>query len=95
MPAYHAESADIDRDFNELQWWKLHATTLPCKNMILIQPLSADAETVFSLLKVTFGELQDAALQDNIEVSIMLQYNKRSFFCHFIELIVTSFHCNF
>ena len=82
LPTYLAEAADIDRDFDQLQWWKLHATTLPnwsaaAKKIILIQPSSAAAERVFSLLKSSFGEQQDMALQDYIEASIMLQYNKR------------------
>ena len=77
---YLAKAVDIDRDFDQLQWWKLHAATLPnwsaaAKKMILIQPSSAAAERVFSLLKASFG--QDMALQDYIEASIMLQYSKR------------------
>ena len=40
--------------------------------MILIQPSSVAAQRVFSLLK---AEKEDAALQDYVEVSIMLQYN--------------------
>ena len=80
LPTYLAEAVDIDRDFDQLQWWKLHAATLPnwsaaAKKMILIQPSSAAAERVFSLLKTSFG--QDMALQDYIEASIMLQYSKR------------------
>ena len=82
LPTYLAEAADIDRDFDQLQWWKLHATTLPnwsaaAKKIILIQPSSAAAERVFSLLKASFGEQQDMALQDYIEASIMLQYNEQ------------------
>ena len=45
--------------------------------MILVQPSSAAAEKVFSLLKASFNERQDGALQDYIETSLMLQYNKR------------------
>ena len=53
-------------------------TTLPnwsaaAKKMILIQPSPAAAEQVFSLLKASFGEQQDMALQDYIEASHMLQ----------------------
>ena len=32
---------------------------------------------VFSLLKASFNERQDGSLQDYIEASLMLQYNKR------------------
>ena len=82
LPTYLSEAADVDRDFDQLHWWRLHATTLPhwsaaAKKMILIQPSSAAAERVFSLLKVSFGEQQEMALQDYVEASIMLQYNKR------------------
>ena len=36
----------------------------------------AAAERVFSLLKASFNERQDGSLQDYIEASLMLQYNK-------------------
>ena len=29
LPTYLSEAADVDRDFDQLQWWRLHATTLP------------------------------------------------------------------
>ena len=82
LPTYLAEVSDIHRDFDQLEWWKLHASTLPnwsaaAKKTILLQPSSAAAERVFSLLKASFGEQQDMSLQDYIEASIMLQYNKR------------------
>ena len=56
LPSSLAEAADIDRDFDRLQSWKLHATTLPnwsaaAKKMILIQPSFAAAERVCSFLK--------------------------------------------
>ena len=44
--------------------------------VLLMQPSSAAAERVFSLLKNSFGEQQDNSLQDYIECSMMLQYNK-------------------
>ena len=54
LPTYLAKAVDIDRDFDQLQWWKLHTATLPnwsaaAKKIILIQPSSAAAERVFSL----------------------------------------------
>ena len=45
-----------------------------CKTALLIQPSSAAAERVFSLLN-SFKENQARALEDYIETSIMLQYN--------------------
>ena len=46
------------------------------RKVLLVQPSSAAAERVFSLLKATFSDQQDSALQDYLESSIMLQYNK-------------------
>ncbi len=40
-------------------------------------PSSVAAERVFSVLKASFNESQDHALQDYLESSLMLQYNKR------------------
>ena len=40
-------------------------------------PNSAGAERVFSLLKLTFGDLRDSALADMMQATLMLMYNKR------------------
>ena len=50
------------------------------KKVFLLQPSSAAAERVFSVLKNSFGEQQIHSLQDYIESSVMLQYNKHSIF---------------
>ena len=42
-----------------------------------IQPSSASAERAFSLLKNSFSDGQTNALEDFIEVSLMLQFNNR------------------
>jgi len=42
-----------------------------------VQPSSASSERVFSLFNNSFGPQQNSALQDYIETSLMLQYNKR------------------
>ena len=47
-----------------------------CKTALLIQPSAAAAEHTFSLLNNSFKEDQAAALEDYIETSIMLQYNR-------------------
>jgi hypothetical protein len=57
-------------------------TSLPtwsdtAKKILLIQPSSAAAERVFSLLRNTFNEQQNSCLEDYLETSLMLQYNKR------------------
>ena len=47
------------------------------KKVLLVQPPFAAAEHLFSLLKCSFGEEQQlSALEDYIETSNMLQYNK-------------------
>ena len=42
----------------------------------LVQPSSAAAERVFSLLKASYGPQQERTLQEHIECSLMLQYNR-------------------
>ena len=82
LPAYLARVADIDNDINPLEWWKRNSTTLPyfsstAKKVVLVQPSSAASERVFSMLRATFDEQQDSTLQDYIEASLMMQFNKR------------------
>jgi len=47
------------------------------KQVLLVQPSSAAAERVFSLLSAAFSDQQDSALADYLQASVMLQYNKR------------------
>lgn len=82
LPTYLAKADDIGPTVDHLLWWKQYSTLLPgwasaAKKVLLIQPSSAAAERVFSLLKSTFGEQQDNSLQDYIEASLMLRYNKQ------------------
>ena len=46
--------------------------------VLLMQPSSAAAERVFSLLENSLSEKQARTLEDYIETSIMLQYNSKS-----------------
>ena len=78
FPTYIAKAADLEENVTPLNWWKDHS---PCwseaaEKVLLVQPSSAAAERVFSLLQNSFGSFQDAALADYIQASIMLQYNK-------------------
>ena len=55
---------------------------LPCMTLFVqyaytISPSSAAVERVFSLLKASFGSLQNLALEDYIQTSLMYQYNNR------------------
>ena len=73
---------DVSPDYDTLSWWKGHSHDLPywsaaAQNVILVQPSSATSERVFSLLKASFGPQQDCSLQDYVESSLMLQFNKR------------------
>ena len=49
--------------------------------VLVVEPFSAAAaaEIVFSLLKSSFTDGQGQALQDYIETSLMLQYNKHKY----------------
>ena len=66
-------------ELDKLEWWKNHAVQLPfwstgCRAILLLQPSSADAERVFSLLSNSFKENQQNALEDYIiSTSVMLQ----------------------
>ena len=82
LPMYLAKADGIDNDVDPIGWWKANEADLPfwsaaAKLVLLMQPSSASSERVFSILTMTFGHLQDLALQDYIECSLMLQFNKR------------------
>ena len=87
LPTYLAVAADVNAGVNILEWWKGHSNPesdsyLPhwlsaVQKVFLVQPSSRTAERVFSLLGQTFGDQQQNALEDLVEASLMLQYNKR------------------
>lgn len=82
LPTYLARADGVDENCDPIEWWKLNSDNLPkwsasAKKILLLQPSSATAERVFSLLKNSFGFQQNHALQDYIEASLMLQFNKR------------------
>ena len=81
LPVYLASAADTSNEILPLEWWKRNSSTLPnwsstAKKVCLIHPSSASAERVFSRLSRTFGDQQDNSLEDYIEASVMLQFNK-------------------
>ena len=60
---------------------KRHTEDLPhwstaFKLVLLVQPSSAAAERVFSLPQNSFSQRQSSSLEDYIETSLMLQYNR-------------------
>ena len=80
LPRYLSAAEDLSPDYDVIQWWKTHESDLPnwanvCKIILLVQPSSAAAERVFSLLQNTFSRQQYRSLEDYIAVSMMLQYN--------------------
>ena len=65
-----------------LEWWVKNEEKLPnwaaaYKKIVLCQPSSAATERIFSILKISFNADQNLALEDYIELSLMLQCNKR------------------
>jgi len=74
LPLYLSRCCDVPESTDCLEWWKIHATELPvwssaAKLTLLVQPSSAAAERVFSLLNSSFKDQQDLALQDYVEAS--------------------------
>ena len=75
-----ADGEAIETEEGKLQWWATHAAALPnwsaaVKKVFLVQPSSASAEWVFSLLQNAFSKQQEAALEETVETSVMLRYN--------------------
>ena len=83
LPAYIAAAEDvvINDDHSRLQWWKeqgmLPAWQSAAKLVFAMLPSSAPAERVFSLMQASISRLQRRMLNDQLEVSLMLQYNRR------------------
>ena len=79
--SYKATVDDIDPSVDTHDWWQRHRQEVPhwCtafKLVLLVQPSSAAAERVFALLQNSFTQRQSSSLEDYIETSIMLQYNR-------------------
>ena len=66
FPLYLAAAEDIYSSYDPLLLWKRYKNDLP--------QWSSAARKV--LLRNSFGECQESSLQDYIEASLMLQYNK-------------------
>ena len=63
LPMYVGKCADIDPQFSVVDWWKCNCSHLPkwsaaARQILLVQPSSAAAERVFSLLTASFTEQQ-------------------------------------
>jgi hAT family C-terminal dimerisation region len=80
FPHYKAAATSIDAHVDIAHWWRLHASTLPhfasaAKRAIVIQPSSAAAERVFSMLGNMFDDRQMRALADYKSVAVMMRFN--------------------
>ena len=83
LPRYLAlaDGADLQTEEEKLQWWSRNEANLPnwssvVKKVLLVQPSSASAERVFSIMNNFFTNQQDAALEQTVEASVMLCYNQ-------------------
>ena len=82
LPQYLAAAEGVSAETELLKWWKKQEEKLPnwsaaCKQVLLCQPSSAAVERVFSSLKNSFSDQQSRALEDYVELALMLQHNKR------------------
>ena len=83
LPAYiaAADGTDITEDDKKIRWWSLRQNDLPAwadavRKVLLIQPSSAASERAFNLLACCLSSTQQSALEDYVESSVMLRYNK-------------------
>ena len=79
IPMYMAASEDVSKEIDLIAWWKRHAIELPkwanaFKKVLLVQPSSAAAERIFSILQRLTAQ-QQSSLEDYIKLSVMLQFN--------------------
>ena len=79
LPAYITKCSEVTSDMPAEEWWKRNSHDLPkwskaARQVLLLQPSSAAAEHVFSLLTASFAQ---NSLNDYVETSIILQYNNR------------------
>ena len=68
LPMYIAAAEDVSPEVKVADWWKNHETEIPawaqaCKLILLVQPSSASAERVFSILQNSTHQ-QHSSLED-------------------------------
>ena len=97
LPSYLAKVDGLSPNIDKLEWWKVHENELPywsaaCQLVLLVQPSSAAAERVFSLLSNSFGDQQTSSYWKKL-LKHLLCYNITTgsdssevvvFNCHFI-----------
>ena len=75
-----ADGTQTEIEYEKVQWWARHEASLPnwpsaLKKMLQVQPRSASAERVFSIMKNFYTDQQENALEETVEASVMLLYN--------------------
>ena len=79
IPMYMAASEDVSTEIDLIAWWKRHVIEFPkwanaLKKVLFVQPSSAAAERIFSILQRLTAQ-QQSSLEDYIKLSVMLQFN--------------------
>ena len=81
---YLAAAQDVIMPCEEdkVKWWRQQSENLPhlssaVMKVLLVQPSSAAAERVFSILNSSFNDSQEHALVDYLQACVTLQYNNR------------------
>ena len=82
LPLYIAAAEDVNPNYEALEFWKMHETSLPAwaaaaKRLFLFSHHLLHANGCFHPLNNSFNAHQDSSLQDYIETSKMMQYNSR------------------
>ena len=82
LPTYMAAVEDVSNTIDIIEWWRDNEHKLPhwsaaCKRALLVNPSSVAVERMFSFLNNSFNKQQEFAMEDYIQSSLMLQYNKR------------------
>jgi len=85
LPQYLVKALDLSSEIDPVDWWRRYETVLSkwsaaARQILLEQPSSAATVRVFSILNNSFGEQQQLSLQDYIEASVQLQYNRHDTF---------------
>ena len=82
LPTYVSKTCGISGIVDALEWFMKYEDKLPSwaeafKLVVLIQSSTPAAEQAFSFLNNSFSSQQTSTLEDCVECSVMLQFNKR------------------
>ena len=90
---YIAEAKDISSQTEKTDWWKRKADKLPkwanaCKKVLLLQPSSAAAERVFSVLSNSFSNRQEHAVFERLHTNLCYDSVQFKMFIIVLSLIL-------